>query len=389
MITQPSYLVFDVSKAPPKDKSNPNLYMQEETPQNSEQIKNRITTEYQKASGVHIWVIRTFQTLIFLGLIILLYKCSTSHTCDEVAPDFNITPDTLYVNETVTFADISKYSQFRDWNFGDDSTEYETEKKTVNHSYPKEGEYFVTLRVNDKCEITKRVVVSPDRQEVIIACPRIVTVGQVFKLYDQTENSTASQWQFGDNTTGSGKVVTHKYVLEGVKTVKLTVNKNPKKTAIAIITVVPVELAPKVVPIPYIPVHIVVPEPPPESLQITRIPISPPLKVLPQEIKNIEVTKIQVEEFLMQVAENTKKADDFGSYSCSNIDFGVRANGERHTFKEFCAKIVNKKLKIKYLELQQNQHGCVIYFKIEYKASRLKGIPQKPNISGAKTVQIK
>lgn len=323
------------------------------------------SAEYIHASGIHLWVRRTFQFLIIVGLLVLAYQYLNSYSCDEVNTNFRITPDTVRINETVTFEDISSHSKLQFWQFGDDSIA--TDKRTVNHSYQKAGEYFVTLRVNDKCEATKRIWVLPDYQEVRLACPKIAYVGQKVVFSDETENSTNSAWTFGDNTTGTGKKSSHIYNIEGVKVVTLTINNNKNKTATTTITIVPANTAITSVPVPIVPTPIK--EVPPEPLQIGLIPMTPPLKTVATDTKKVEVDKVAVEEFLMQVADNQQKAEDFTRYSCGNLSFGVRGNQQRMSFREFCSRIAGRKLKINELEIQRDEKGCIIYFRVDYKTT--------------------
>lgn len=118
------------------------------------------------------------------------------------------------------------------WDFGDGFT---GENKTTTHTYTQKGNYTVTLTVTDNNNLNGTC-----KSEVHVSKPPVAK----FKLdrnkgvapltinfdasesYDPDGKITKYLWEFGDNSTGSGKTISHTYTEPGYYAVFLTVYDN-------------------------------------------------------------------------------------------------------------------------------------------------------------------
>ena len=145
---------------------------------------------------------------------------------------------------------ITKYA----WNFGDGTS---ATGEIATHSYSLEGTYTVTLKVTDDdgtTDTTTRTVTitKPIESDKVTPEPEAgedqtvkngTTVNLDASLSTDNVGIIKYEWNFGDNTTGTGITTTHTYEKPGNYTVKLTVEDlaGNKKTDTCIITVEPPE----------------------------------------------------------------------------------------------------------------------------------------------------
>lgn len=127
---------------------------------------------------------------------------------------------------TVPFVNTTKSSLplTTRWTFGDGAT---SNSKDQSHTYTNAGVYTISLNVSNALGCTsttsKTVTVAnitPTAKFSINttkACTR-----EKIEFTDQSLNATFWCWDFGDGTTGSGKMITHSYAQAGTYTVKLT-----------------------------------------------------------------------------------------------------------------------------------------------------------------------
>ncbi|MBC7081009.1 MAG: PKD domain-containing protein [Thermoplasmatales archaeon] len=151
--------------------------------------------------------------------------------------DFDWYPATPSSGEVVHFNDTSQnQSQIIDrvWYFGDG---YGATTKNPTHIYEKPGNYTVKLVVLWNISGTiygssrEKTIVILNRPPVANAGPdQILNVRNVTfdasASYDPDGNITAYNWDFGDGSTGSGKILTHIYAIDGNFTVVLNVTDN-------------------------------------------------------------------------------------------------------------------------------------------------------------------
>ncbi|WP_455392694.1 PKD domain-containing protein [[Eubacterium] cellulosolvens] len=125
-----------------------------------------------------------------------------------------------------------------DWNFGD-STEHSNEMNTT-HRYTTEGVYLIRLTVsdgvhNDTDSVVINIVEGTSGNSAPTAEIVAPSTGQTFAVNEvitfdgsnssDPENDTLTYtWYFGDGTTGTGMVTTHKYSSQGLYIVTLEVS---------------------------------------------------------------------------------------------------------------------------------------------------------------------
>ncbi len=160
---------------------------------------------------------------------------------------FSFSPKELKIGETVTFDG----SQSKDpdgkivsylWDFGDGAT---AQGVTTTHAFQKEGEYDVILQVIDdrgaNTALAKTVhVVPPNQAPVAIFTtePLEPTANQEVTFdasaaADPDGTIASYAWDFGDQTTGQGKIAKHTYKAAGTYKVTLTVTDDKGATSSA------------------------------------------------------------------------------------------------------------------------------------------------------------
>ncbi|MCX8102978.1 MAG: PKD domain-containing protein [Candidatus Bipolaricaulota bacterium] len=160
---------------------------------------------------------------------------------------FTFSPKEPKINEAVTFdgsgsrdpdGKIISYL----WDFGDGET---AQGATTTHVFKRDGEYDVILHVTDdrgsSTALAKTVRVVPPNQAPVA----IFTVEPLEPTANQEVTFDASaaadpdgtivsyRWDFGDQTTGQGKTVTHAYQAAGTYKVTLTVTDDKGATSSA------------------------------------------------------------------------------------------------------------------------------------------------------------
>ena len=120
------------------------------------------------------------------------------------------------------------------WDFGDGTVSTES---VVTHEYKKGGEYTVRLRVKnssglecDTATSTQKVKVSTPPQ-VNFTGPEVACTGSAITLdagttVDDTPDTLTYFWDFGDGTSGEGKIVKKTYPKGGRYKIKLYVDDN-------------------------------------------------------------------------------------------------------------------------------------------------------------------
>jgi PKD repeat protein len=122
------------------------------------------------------------------------------------------------------------------WDFGDGN---ETTGISASHSYPKPGAYKIKLSVVDDSETRNNYDI--DSIIVFVNHPPIAKIEtdnylsgreayfDASSSYDPDGEILSYEWNFGDNTIGSGKTVNHYYQTAGTYSVTLTVRDNSMK----------------------------------------------------------------------------------------------------------------------------------------------------------------
>jgi len=170
---------------------------------------------------------------MIVGLMLLLSFLSFVNANGPTA-DFTWTPEHPSTADLIHFTDTSSNQsniEERVWYFGDG---YGSTDKNPFHQYARPGTYNVKLVV--KWNFSGSIIYGEATHTIQVANqPPVADAGpnQVVNetkvtfdgsgSYDPDGNITSYKWDFGDNTTGEGKVVHHTYSEDGTYTVTLNV----------------------------------------------------------------------------------------------------------------------------------------------------------------------
>ncbi len=159
---------------------------------------------------------------------------------DAPTASFTFSPNPVGIDKAVSF-DASSSSASGSgnrivgyqWNFGDGST---GSGEVTTHSYQSEGTYIITLTVtdaNNKTDtasdtITVEANSPPTANFVFLPSSPKINQTISFDASSSTDDGeiVSYQWNFGDNTTATGRVTTHQYGTKDTYIVTLTVTDN-------------------------------------------------------------------------------------------------------------------------------------------------------------------
>lgn len=148
---------------------------------------------------------------------------------------FSVQPTTTTPN-TYLFTNTSVNLQPGDsvfWNFGDGTSSMQTNPV---HTYANAGTYIACIRIKRMMPAGTPACIREACQTIVVAQPTPCSFAptftytsnpnNVFVFINTTANSSATalvQWNFGDNTTGTGQIVTHAYTQPGTYLVCLRI----------------------------------------------------------------------------------------------------------------------------------------------------------------------
>ena len=182
--------------------------------------------------------------LVGIGMLVGVFSgCMEETVKSNNAPvaDFEWSPETVVVNETVQFtstsSDADGDSLTYTWDFGDGSAL--SSEKDPTHIYTKVGLYNVTLKVSDGTDndtITKTVNVG-----VKVATNEAPTANFTYAINNLTVNFTDLSndtdgnivnwtWDFGDGNISYEQNPMHTYATAGTYNVTLTVTDDDETT---------------------------------------------------------------------------------------------------------------------------------------------------------------
>ncbi len=323
-----------------------------------------------------IWI--TVALTAVMGLFVLGYKLLTYSDC--TGADFTFDRDQLIAGHIVSFKDQSPQAAGREWAFGDGSPPAAGEE--VLHVFKHPGEYRVTLQVDGGCSVRKQVVVRkrepavPSSRYPDFSMPPTARVGEPVRFTDNTAGAKEWQWSFGETMQVDARTKEPTYVFQssGVKTVMLIVNGKERYAAKKRITVFarPVE-EPKF--------DLDLPERAElkqekvgDTISIAEVPLAPPLKPVPQN-RTPELSRMQLEDYLLQVAEEQRAPETLIPFCCEGFNTRVRADGEEKSLRVLLQDIQGKKVSIENLEvLKQRETGCIDLIKVDYNRKKVLGL---------------
>ncbi len=151
--------------------------------------------------------------------------------------DFDYTPTTPVVGETVDFTDqASGDIDLWSWNFGDGSS---STSQNPSHSYSSAGTYTVELTVTDvegQTDTTQQDITVSDGSPIadFTYDPSNPVEGDTVQFTDQSSDPDGTveewSWNFGDGSSSTSQNPTHVYDTADTYTVELTVTDNDGKT---------------------------------------------------------------------------------------------------------------------------------------------------------------
>lgn len=147
----------------------------------------------------------------------------------QVAPspsvDFVFAPDSVCINETFVFTNLSQNLAGVSWDFGDGNSSTLT---NPSHAYPQSGTYAVTMTgtsTTNGCTatITKPVLVSVNPEPDFVATPISGCIPLTVSFNQTGANVTYQSWDFGDGNSSIANDPSHTYTQAGTFAVELLV----------------------------------------------------------------------------------------------------------------------------------------------------------------------
>lgn len=144
--------------------------------------------------------------VILIGGVIFLLRNFLNSAPECTNPILHLTHTEIGVGDSLNFEDQTPDSKIRTWNFGDN---YGTsDKQRGTYFYQEPGNYWVKLRVNDKCVDSLLVSVSRGINDTSavskssIIAPSVAYVGQKITIKADASGASVWRWKFGENGIG-------------------------------------------------------------------------------------------------------------------------------------------------------------------------------------------
>lgn len=155
---------------------------------------------------------------IFAIMILLLPACKKQPLAQAY-----ISPNQAYVDELITFTNLSENAERVEWDMGDGTISNEF---SPIYAYNTPGEYSVKLTAfgkkgdRDEAFYTVKVVARAPVADAVIS-PNPAWVGEEITFLNTSQNTSYVKWDLGDGTSSSANNVIHTYIDPGSYNVTL------------------------------------------------------------------------------------------------------------------------------------------------------------------------
>ncbi len=289
-------------------------------------------------------VIITMLAVSIMSFIILAFKVKNS----DPPVSFDIRPSKVqaYTGDLIRFETNAHNFKSLQWDFGD-STKGESGKTSTEHFYELEGEYTVSLLVNDRSmepvviTISPRPIIIDPLLAPIFSCPKTIEVGKLFVFRDSTKGLVSQRkWRFSESgdTDDTLQVASHTYKTLGSYDVSLMINGDKNRITTHSIIVIPAPQKTLVNNKSHSSDHI--PDGPGHGSikqQTDTATAEPP----PAQIPGIEISAEDLTKELRGVADNDPKytIEYFSRYTCNDLNIQVTLNYKPTDFEHFYNKL--------------------------------------------------
>lgn len=325
-----------------------------------------IINQLKKSFDIKVPIL--FLSIVVISLFIIAYKIINVEECN--VQDFQIDAPTFKAGELIIFSDKSKNSTSWRWYFGDNSQI--SFRSKVGHSFSKEGEYMVTLVVNNKCNVDKLITIVPRGSTVDeslmpkFRAPSYVLQGDEVEFEDRTYGANSWEWRFGesDKVDSFDEKYTYKFDTPGEKIVSLVVNGDYKHVTIKKIFVVPKKQENKKVEkykskVPWNPFQNVADAPPEEENNVIKIEKGP-------EIGGADADRIA--DIFELVTDSKISYDDFLKYFCKyDLPIIIFKDAKTTSLKNFYYQVKKERIKIRNVSIKKNQDDCIKIINVDKK----------------------
>ena len=309
-----------------------------------------------------------FLSVFVISVFVIVYKINNVEVCDT--NEFKIDAPSYKAGELIIFSDNSKNANSWRWYFGDDSQI--SFRSKVAHSFSKEGEYIVTLIVNNKCHIDKLITILPRKNTIDeslmpkFSSPNYVLEGDEIEFEDRTEGAKSWEWRFGESNKVDSfdEKCTYTFDSPGEKVISLVVNGDYKHVTIKKLFVVPkkdekVKTEKYKSAVQWNPFQNVSDAPPEEEDNTVKIVKGP-------QIGGADANRITD---IFELVTNSKITyDDFLKYFCKyDMPIVIFKDGKTTSLKNFFYQVKKEKIKIKNIAIQKDADDCIRTINIDKK----------------------
>lgn len=322
----------------------------------------------------------TMALTCIVALLMLAYRYKNYEPCHAV----RISTNTLnFIEQSlISFKAETTGGETYYWDFGDNTKPVYT-GTSATHAFKYPGSYTVTVTVNGKCTAWQNVfikespIVINTELKPVFTGPDTAIIFKPVKFKDMTQGAYSWEWRFGESNSVDATTRESSWIFTtpGPKIITLRINGRPDMVGIGTIYVLDPELNNTAGDRPFRQRNS---NRPPEILrpEIHDVPVSPPLKneeaekveIKPDRPKGPNTTRDQLEQYLYEVSEGKKHANDFSESLCGNVNMPVIYRGKQMTFKEMCMLIeeVRKRRIKRWIIHMTLDNGCITALKVDF-----------------------